>query len=83
MRRIPMAMNDWIEKLHAFLTINDRNILPNAGRISHELAKEKSETEYEKFNRQRIRQNDAIGGDFEKCVKKLNSPKQKKKKTKP
>jgi hypothetical protein len=27
MRRMPMAMKDWIEKLHGFLTINDRNIL--------------------------------------------------------
>ena len=82
MRRIPMAMHDWIEKLHAFLTINDRDILFNAGRISHELAKEKSESEYEKFHQQRIRQNDALDGDFDKYVKKLNPPKQKKRKTK-
>jgi hypothetical protein len=79
MRRIPMAMSDWIEKLHAFLTINDRDILSNAGRISHELAKEKSETEYEKFQHQRIRQKDALDGDFDKYVKKLNPPKRKKK----
>jgi len=78
MRRIPMAMRDWLEKLHAFLTINDRDILLNAGRISHELAKEKSETEYEKFQQQRIKQNDALESDFDKYVKKLNPPKQKK-----
>jgi len=82
MRRIPMAMHDWIEKLHAFLTINDRNILSDAGRISHELAKEKSEAEYEKFNQQCVRQNDARDSDFEKCVKKLNPPKRKKKTSK-
>src|SRR3989338_8811833 len=39
-RRVPMAMQDWIEKLHGFLTINDRNILQDAGRISHELMQE-------------------------------------------
>src|SRR3989339_1811811 len=39
-RRVPMTMNDWIEKLHGFLTINDRNILQDAGRISHELMQE-------------------------------------------
>ena len=39
-RRVPMTMKDWILKLHGFLTINDRNILQDAGRISHELMKE-------------------------------------------
>ena len=77
MRRIPMSMQDWIEKLHAFLTINDRDILSNAGQISHELAKEKSETEYEKFDQQRICQNDTLERDFDKYVKKLNPPKPK------
>jgi hypothetical protein len=36
-RRVPMTMKDWIEKLHGFLNINDRNILKDAGKISHEL----------------------------------------------
>ena len=36
-RRIPMTMADWIEKLHGFLTINERNILTDAGKISHEV----------------------------------------------
>ena len=76
MRRIPMSMRDWIEKLHAFLTINDRDILTNAGQISHELAKEKSEMEYVKFQQQCIRENDALDGEFEKYVKKLKPPKQ-------
>jgi len=31
MRRIPMYMKDWIEKLNGFLTLNDREILNNAG----------------------------------------------------
>lgn len=35
MRRVPMSMNDWITKLHGFLTINDRDILVHAGKISH------------------------------------------------
>lgn len=39
-RRVPMTMNDWIEKLHGFLTINDRNILQDSGKISHELMQE-------------------------------------------
>ena len=51
--------------------------MTNAGRISHELAKEKSEMEYEKFDHERIRQNDAVEGDFDKYVKKLKPPKSK------
>jgi len=33
MRRIPMHMRDWINKLDAFLNINDRQILTHAGKI--------------------------------------------------
>ena len=33
MRRIPMYMKDWIVKLNGFLTLNDREILNNAGSI--------------------------------------------------
>ena len=48
--RKPMTMGEWIEKLHGFLRLNDREILKDAGRIRHELAKELAEVEYEKFN---------------------------------
>jgi len=54
MRRIPMTMADWIKKLDGFLTLNDRNILDHAGKISHQLAKQLAGQEYEKFNRQRL-----------------------------
>ncbi len=42
-------MGDWITKLDGFLTLNDRDILTSAGRISHELAAEKAKTEYQEF----------------------------------
>ena len=45
MRRVPMHMADWIEKLHGFLTLNDRDILTHAGRISLEMAQAKAELE--------------------------------------
>ena len=54
MRRVPMHMRHWITKLHGFLTLNDRNILTHAGKISHQMAMELAEAEYEKFNHQRI-----------------------------
>jgi len=74
MRRVPMHMKDWITKLHAFLTINDRDILTHAGRISHEMALEQAEAEYEIFTRKRIQQRDGAGGDFEKAIKHLPPP---------
>ena len=83
MRRVPMSMKNWITKLHGFLTINDRSILAHAGKISHEMAKELAEAEYEKFNHRRIQQADAAGGEFEKAIKLLPpAPKRKKGKKK-
>ncbi len=43
MRRIPMTMADWITKLDGFLTLNDRDILSHAGKISHQMAKQIAE----------------------------------------
>ena len=79
MRRIPMHMADWIKKLDAFLTVNEREILTHAGRISYEMAREMAEAEYEKFDRRRIRQRDSLDGDFEKTVKQLADGKRGKK----
>ncbi len=50
-RRIPMTMNDWLEKLHGFLIINDRNILKDAGKISHELAAEIAEKNFSEYKK--------------------------------
>ena len=79
MRRVPMHMRDWITKLHGFLTLNERAILNHAGKVSHELAKEIAETQYEKFHRQQIGQADQAGGDFDRAIKQLPPPKPKKK----
>lgn len=79
MRRIPMYMKDWIEKLNGFLTLNDRDILKNAGKISYQLALEKAEGEYDIYNSQTI---NSIESDFDKAVKNIVAPKEKKKKGK-
>lgn len=71
MRRIPMYMKDWIEKLHGFLKLNDRNILDNAGKISHQMAIEKAEKEYEKYN---LKVTNSLESDFDKAVKKIGKP---------
>ena len=46
-RQRPMHMRDWIAKLDAFLQFNERNILTHAGKISHQLASEHAEEEFE------------------------------------
>jgi hypothetical protein len=51
MQRIPMHMEDWIEKLHGFLQINNRNILQDAGKISHELAVEIAENNFAEYKK--------------------------------
>ncbi|MCX6716657.1 MAG: virulence RhuM family protein [Candidatus Taylorbacteria bacterium] len=56
MRRVPMYMKDWIEKLHGFLTINDRNILKDASKISHELMKEIAEKKFDEYKQIEARQ---------------------------
>ena len=75
MKRIPMHMKGWIEKLNGFLTLNDREILEHVGKVSHEMAKELAESEYNKFNRNRIKSNDARETDFDKTVKKIETVK--------
>lgn len=62
LRRIPMVMIEWVKKLDGFLTLNDRNILDHAGRISHQMAKALAEQEYDKFHQQRLHE-EAVKAD--------------------
>ena len=55
-RRVPMAMNDWIKKLHGFLTINDRNILRDAGKISYELMLEIADKKFNVYKKNESRE---------------------------
>jgi hypothetical protein len=83
MRRIPMHMTDWIEKLDGFLKLNDRDILTHAGRISHEMALAKAEAEYDKFRALEAAKPSPAEIDFEAAVKKLKPLKPAKGKKKP
>jgi hypothetical protein len=62
-RQIPMKMTDWIAKLDAFLTFNEYEILQDAGKVSHAVAKALAEKEYEAF---RVIQDRAFESDFER-----------------
>lgn len=49
-RRV-MTMGDWLAKLDDFMRISDREILTNAGNVSHQAALARAEVEFEKFRR--------------------------------
>ena len=63
-----MSMKDWKEQLVKFLSINDHDILPDAGCISHEQAEEKALDEYEKY---RVIQDQTFLSDFDKLLDEL------------
>lgn len=50
-QRIPMYMKDWIDKLHGFLQLNNKNILKDAGKISHELAVSIAEKNFDEYKK--------------------------------
>jgi hypothetical protein len=49
LQRKPMYMKDWIEKLHGFLALNDREILDHHGRVSQKEAEQHALDAYEKY----------------------------------
>ena len=49
MQQTPMYMKDWIARLDAVISLNGRELLTHAGKISHEMAITKSGLEYKKF----------------------------------
>lgn len=65
MRHIPMTMEDWEKRLNGFLSLMDREVLANAGRISAELAQAHAESEWEKY---RIVQDRLYTSDFDRFV---------------
>ena len=67
-RNIPMTMEDWSKRLDSFLEFNEREILMDAGKISHEQAKLHAETQFEKY---RIIQDRLFESDFDREMKKL------------
>ena len=70
-RRIAMTMSDWITKLEGFLTLNDREILQNAGKVSAELARTHAEREFVEFHAIEDRN---LESDFDLAVKQLPAP---------
>ena len=61
-RHIPMTMEDWVNLIDKYLLLDDRDILKDAGKISHEIACDKALTEFEKY---RIKQDKLYKSDFD------------------
>ena len=71
----PMYMQDWIERLDTVLQLNGRELLTHAGKISHQMALEKSDEEYNRFLEgqkeiQRINSLTELENDIKKLKKK-------------
>lgn len=75
-----MTMMTWIDKLHAFLTLNEKEILQGAGKVTKQLADDLALREYDKFQGQRRLSGelddslDKALGDVENEVKKIAKP---------
>jgi hypothetical protein len=65
-RHIKMHMADWIGKLDSFLQFNQREILDNAGSISHELALEHAEEQFKVYDQKRL--SEPAPSDFDRLV---------------
>jgi hypothetical protein len=60
-RRKQIFLKDWEQKLDEFLRFNDRQVLPNAGKIGKKEADDFARQEYEKFAARRREYKEAIG----------------------
>jgi hypothetical protein len=79
-RKKQIFLRNWVTRLHDFLNLNERAILPDAGKVSREQAHQLAEAEYERFAARRRAALEAQGeadllGLLDAEVKKLPKPK--------
>ena len=68
LRHIPLTMQDWEKRLNSFIEMFDYGILQDAGKVSAEIAKLHTETEFEKY---RVIQDRLFMFDFDKYMLEL------------
>jgi len=71
---VAMTMKEWVNKLDSFLQFNEKDILQNSGKISHEVAITLAESEFDKYQ---VNQDRILESDFDREVKKLLDSKKK------
>jgi hypothetical protein len=59
-------MEDWKNKLDAFLRFNDAEVLEDKGKVTAAIAREFAESEFEKY---RVIQDSLYESDFDRLVK--------------
>jgi hypothetical protein len=71
-QQTPMYMKDWIARLDGLLQLNGRELLTHAGTISHQMAIDKSEEEFQKFKlEQKIIEKEQSLKEIEEDINKL------------
>ena len=70
-RKNPVHMADWVKRLDALLTFNERNVLTNAGKVSAAMAEDHAAREFAKFEGARLeREAEEPTSDFDKLLDK-------------
>jgi len=64
LNRSPMTMQDWIERVHQFLSMTGRELLTHAGTISHDVAMGKAHAEYEAFRLKQLEEPSEVERHF-------------------
>jgi len=64
MNQVPMYMEDWIERIDDFLKMTGKDILTNAGVVSHKQALQKASSEYKKYKEQTKNELTKVEKDF-------------------
>jgi len=71
LNRKPMTMRDWISKLDDFLKLSERDILTNAGKISHKAMLKKAHSEYEKYRKKALSEPSEVEKHFVEAEKEI------------
>ncbi len=73
-QQTPMYMKDWIDRLDSILQLNGRELLIHAGKISHAMAIEKSNVEFEKYRlNQKLMEKEQSLKEIEEDIKRLKN----------
>ena len=68
LQQVPMRMQEWIEKLDELMNLSGRQLLVGKGTISHEEAKQKAVSEFEKYRKMEMLQYES---DYDRAIKEL------------
>ncbi|MEN8122763.1 MAG: RhuM family protein [Bacteroidota bacterium] len=73
LENMPMYMKDWISRLDIIVQLNGKELLTHAGKISHQMALEKSSEEFRKYNEsQKLIEKENSLKEIEQDIKQLS-----------